>query len=211
MAALELERRKWYTLKCALYVVANNLTSHDVDHIKFLLADCFPRQELEKARSGFCLFCLLCTRRELLSPNNYSFLEEILSEVGKSGCLEEIFSDMSSSFYPPSIVHDTNFEAISLQLKEFLDSLADKLTRDDIQTLSLFFADVCESISYASAVALMSAKDMFIKLQEGQVIGVGHLQPLHKPLVLIGRLDLATSVEQFSSGMWPSSHYPEPS
>lgn len=209
---MELEIQRWFTFKCALYSVANNLTSHDVEHIKFLLADCFPRQELEKTKNGFGLLCLLCTRRELLSPNGYSFLEELLREVGKSECLKDILSD-TTAFQFSSMLQDTHLDAdqsTSLQL-EFLDCLAEELTTDNAQTLGLFFAEVCESISYANAAALISAKDLFGKLQESQIIGVGHLLPLHTTLVLIGRLDLASTVEQFCSGNWQSNNSLEPS
>lgn len=202
---MELVSRKWFSFKCALYSVANNLTSHDVDHIKFLLTDTFPRQELEKARNGFGLLCLLCTRKELLSPNCYSFLDELLREVGKTEFLKEI-SDTSTPSHFASIVIDAD-DSTSLKFKEFLDFLAEELTSDNVQTLSLFFVDVCESISYASAVALSSAKDLFSKLQEGRIIGMNHLQSLHKPLGLIGRMDLVAVLEQFGSGLWQSRDY----
>ena len=203
---MDLDRERWFSFKCALYSVANNLTSHDVDHIKFLLADCFPRQELEKARSGFVLLNLLCTRRELLSPNGYSFLEELLKEVEPSESLKDIFSNAATRYTLSSMTDDINLDAkcASLQL-EFLDCLAEKLNTDNVQTLSLLFAEVCETISYANAVTIKCGKVLFNKLLEGQLIGMGHLQPLHTPLLLIGRLDLATLVEQFCSGTWKSN------
>ena len=197
---MELDGGKWFPLRCTLFTLAAHLTSHDLDHMKFLLADCLPRQELEKARSPFALLCLLSTRKELLSPNKYSFLEEILKEVGKNDFIKGMYSEVEN-FNSSSLVlqEGLDMEDYACLQNRCLDCLSEQLTRDDVQTLGLFFVDICESLSYADALTLSCGKHLVTKLQKCGIIALGDLYPLHKALILIGRLDLATTVEQFCS------------
>lgn len=45
--------------------------------MKFMLSDFLPRQQLEKAKSGFDVLNLMAVRKDLLSPEDYSFLGSV--------------------------------------------------------------------------------------------------------------------------------------
>ena len=200
------DRAKKFLFKQGLYLISNKLTTSDVAKIKFMLSDFLPRQQLEKTRSGFDLLCLMSTRCELLSPDNYSFLEEVLQEVGKSDCVRSSFSLGSSvSLFihnpqplPQKLPHE---QPKLLEIKKFLGEMSDNLSTDNVYDLCLFFSEICESINYQK-VGQISAEQLFSKLQESHILGIGQLQPLRQVLVLLGRCDLASCIDDFNSGVW---------
>ena len=153
----------------------------------------------------------MAVRSDLLSPEDHSFLEEVLREVGKDDCIKGFLKVTTSSPIVVSRVNVSN--SISqyqrpklLQVKRFLGELADGVSSENVHDISLFFAGICESINYQNVDDIKSAEVLFSKLQESHLIGAGHLQPLQRVFELIGRLDLASSIERFNSGMWQSAN-----
>ncbi len=178
-----------------------------MNKMKFILSDFLPRQQLEKAKSGFDVLCLMAVRGELLSPKDYSFLEEVLKEVGKEEFIKSCSTSLPSM---PSFNVDTS-NSISqylrpklLQVKKFLGELADNLSSENVHDLCLFFAGICGSINYQNVNDIKSAEELFSRLLESHLIGTGNLQPLQRVFELIGRLDLASSIETFNTGVWQS-------
>lgn len=196
--------------KEGLYTISIKLTSSDVSKMKFMLADFLPRQQLERAKSGFDVLCLMATRNDLLSPKDYSFLEEVLREVGKDQLVKEYLRASSSSIpsvFPVQNLSDTTSHYKRprvLEFKRFLCELADGLSSENIHDIGLFFADICKSINYQNFEDIKSGEVLFSKLQESHLIGVGHLQLLQKIFELIGRLDLVSSIESYNNGFWQS-------
>lgn len=95
-----------------------------------------------------------------------------------------------------------------LQVKRFLGELAENMSSENVHDLCLFFAGICKSINYnyQNVDDIKSAEVLFSKLQESHLIGAGHLQPLQRVFELIGRLDLASNIESFNTGIWQSVH-----
>lgn len=204
---------KLFAFRHGLYKISNRMSDSDVEKIKFMLSDFLPRQQLEKARTAFDVFCLMSTREDLLSQDDFSFLEEVLQEVGKRDCVRSCFSTAPTTSYDvaPSLTSCSvaQHQKPKLpQIKKFLGELSDSLSADNIRDLSLFFAGICESINYQNARDIQSGEQLFSKLQESHLLGVGvtQLQPLRHVFVLIGRLDLATSIDNYISGAWESTH-----
>ena len=197
------EKIKLFAFRRALYSISNKLTESDLQKMKFMLSDFLPRQQLERATSGFDLLCLMASKSDILSCDDYSFLEEVLREVGKGDSVESSFlasySNPSLNIMP--VGNDGAQHEKKLQVKGFLVELADHLTGENVRDLCQFFAGICESINQQNLHCVKSGEQLFSKLIECHLIGVGHLQPLQQVLSIIGRLDLASTVETFSSDM----------
>lgn len=186
--------------KRALYNISNKLSEYDLDKIRFILVDFLPRQQLEKCRSGFDVLCLMATRSSILTCDDYSFLEEVLKEVGKGDIVKPMFlASYSSTALKISPVVMPRHKKDLLTLKGFLGELSDNLTTENVHDMCHFFADICESINYQNLSHIKSGEQLFSKLLECDVIGVGQLQPLQLVLSIIGRLDLSANVEAFSA------------
>lgn len=209
-----------FAFKRALYIISSKLTDSDVDKMKFMLSDFLPRQQLEKSRSGFDLLCLMASRSDLLSCDNYSFLEEVLREVGKGyGVLSSVLASYTScgmlntlsvvdnGSIPSGVTHQTRK---LVQLKRFLGDMADNMTAENVHDLCQFFAGICESINYQNLQTIKSGEQLFSRLLDSQLIGVGQLQPLQEVLSIIGRLDLASNIETFKNGIWQSANQSTP-
>lgn len=209
---MEFERKaQMFSFKQGLYNISNKLTTSDVDKMKFMLSDFLPRQQLEKARSGFDLLCLMASREDLLSCKDCSFLEEVLREVGKADYIRGAFLPVSSLSPSMVLVNSVSLHQRPklLQIKRFLGEIGDNLSTENVHDLCQFFAGICESINHQNLHHIKSAEQLFSRLQESHLVGVGRLQPLQQVLNLIGRLDLASSIEAFNAGTWQSSNqYP---
>ena len=196
MAMSQSAKVKMFAFKRALYDISNKLAEYDLDKMRFMLADFLPRQHLEKSRSGFDLLCLMATRSSLLTCDDYSFLEEILKEVGKKDIVKPIFLDSySNTALSTSPVAMPQHKEDLLQLKRFLGELSDNLTIENVHDMCNFFAGICESINYQNLCCIESGTQLFSRLLESEVIGVGQLQPLQLVFGIIGRLDLSANVE----------------
>lgn len=202
-------RAELFAFKVALYDISNKLTASDIEKIKFMLSDFLPRQQLERAKSGFDLLCLMASRKDLLSFNDRSFLEEVLREVGKSDLVSRSFSKATSR---NTVLNPAHFQVSQhqrpklLQIKRLLGEIADNLSTENVKDLCMFFVGICESINYRNVHDIKSAEQLFTMLQESLVIGIGQLHPLQQVLNLIGRIDLASIIEAFNAGTWQSFH-----
>lgn len=194
-----MESVKLFAFKRALFNISNRLTDYDVGKMKFMLSDYLPRQQLEKSRSGFDLLCLMASRSDLLSCEEYSLLEELLREAGKGDLVRRTFSASYSSptVFSTSPVVSTN-AGDKRRVKTFLSDLSDNLTLENVHDLCQFFAGVCESINYQNLHHIKTGSELFLRLMESGLIGVNQLEPLHQVLSIIGRLDLASSIETFN-------------
>lgn len=189
------KKARQFVFKEALYKISNELTGSDVEKMKFMLSDFLPRQQLEKAKSGFDLLCLMASKSDLLSCDDYSFLEEVMREVGKGDRVRSItLASGSVPFIDDSISGSPQRRKL-LQLKKFLAELADDLTVENVRDMSLFFTGVCESINYQNVDGIKSGEELFSRLLDGQLISIGQLQPLEHILRIIGRLDLASKIK----------------
>ncbi len=203
------DKAKRFGFRNGLYTISSKLTTPDVKKIRFMLSDFLPKQQLEKAGGGFDLLCLMATRSELLSPDNLSLLQEVLQEVGKRDCMEAAFSRPGTNYFLPMFSsamkpHSSQLQQERprlLQIKKLYSNMCDSLSAQNVHDLSLFFADVGEALKYHEVQHVKSAEDLFSTLEEGHLIGAGQLLPLQHTLVLIGRLDLASTIDAFQSEM----------
>lgn len=203
------KRAELFVFKHSLYTVANKFTSSDVERLKFLLTDHLPRQQLEKATKGFDVLCLM-SYKGLLLPGDYSFLEELLQEIGKPECMSSF--SVETSTLRSLVCSPTSTGAVShhrpklSQLKSFLSELLDKMSASNIHDLCLFFCGICEAINHQNAHEIKTAEELFTRLQESFIVGKGLLQPLKHVLHLLGRLDLCASIDAYNAGTWKSQH-----
>lgn len=203
-----MEGPQLFAFRWKLYGISKNLTGSDIGKMKFMLSDFLPRQQLETTKSGFDLLCLMATRKDILSPDNYSFLEEVMQEVGKSDYVRSQSSapNLSDAWLmsSPCTVIPQQQKPKVLEVKKLLGEICDNLSVENIHDLCLFFAGICGSINYNNLHTIKSAEDLFCRLQESHLLGIGQLQPLQQVLGLIGRVDLASSIEAFKNGTWQS-------
>ena len=96
------EKSRLFSFRYGLYNISNKLSALDLEKIKFMLSDFLPRQQLEKTRTGFDVLCLMASRKDLLSPHDTSFLEEVLREVGKSDYVRDMLAPQAASMLPKS-------------------------------------------------------------------------------------------------------------
>ena len=90
-------------------------------------------------------------------------------------------------------------------MKKLLGEVCDNLSSENVNDLCQFFVGICESINYQNYHKIKSAEELFSRLQESHLLGLGDLQLLQCILRLLGRLDLAALVEAFVSGTWRSA------
>lgn len=207
---MESSPREMFAFKRALYNISNLLADSDLGKMKFMLSDYLPRLQLEKSCSGFDLLCLMATKSSLLSCGDYSFLEELLKEVGKGDVARSMFlASYSSDTQLDTSVAGSCTSLQKMKLKRFLSELSDDLTAENVHDLCLFFAGICKSINYQNLYRIKSGEQFFSKLLENEMIGVGHLQPVKLVFEIIGRLDLVTIINTWLAAQQDSAdeHY----
>lgn len=190
-----------FAFKKGLYQISNHLSNSEVVTLKFFLAESIPRSQLEKARTGFDIFCLMCDK-DHLSPNNLSFLEEILECVHKKHFVQKYLGSLGvgSAQNPPlnigagqPFVGEGNGRLSGL--KVFLSrDIGAELSQENVRDLALFFHG--EHISMQVIERMRSAEELFDKLLTSHVLDGSNLQALQNVLDVIGRKDLSNRVAE---------------
>lgn len=86
-------------LNAVLLDISNQLSSDNLDKLKFLVRNEIGRQKLEKITTGHGLFEILAQRR-LLAPDNTEFLSDRLQQIGRPD-LSDTLTGSGSPAGPP--------------------------------------------------------------------------------------------------------------
>lgn len=196
-----------FTFRQHLYWISNQLSSQEVENLKFMCNDVVPRRQLERIRSGFDLFCVLEGKNLILTY--VEFLKEILETVGKDHLVKKLLNEgggrgivevdeSSASNMQPSAESEAQYDAPKLKkaFKTLLLKVGDELMEQNIRDIAFFFQDP-ESLSLQDIEHLRSASKLFQKLQDQGIIGPTKLEKLRATLDVIGRKDVCKIIDDY--------------
>ena len=196
-----------FTFRQHLYWISNQLSSQEVENLKFMCNDVVPRRQLERIRSGFDLFCVLEGKNLILTY--VEFLKEILETVGKDHLVKKLLNEgggrgivevdeSSASNMQPSAESEAQYDAPKLKkaFKTLLLKVGDELMEQNIRDIAFFFQDP-ESLSLQDIEHLRSASKLFQKLQDQGIIGPTKLETLRATLDVIGRKDVCKIIDDY--------------
>ena len=197
-----------FTFRKHLYWISNQLSSQEVENLKFMCNDMVPRRQLERLRSGFDLFCVL-EGKDLISTTKVDFLEEILETVGKDHLVKklenegdgrgiaEVGHEIGASNMQHSAESEAQHDAPNLKaFKALLLKVGDELMEQNVRDIALFFQDP-KSLSLQDIEHLRSASRLFQKLHDQGIIGPTKLEKLRATLDVIGRKDVCKIVDDY--------------
>ena len=191
-----------FTFRKHLYWISNQLSSQEVENLKFMCNDLVPRRQLERLRSGFDLFCVL-EGKDLISTNNVALLEEILETVGKDHLVRKLLNgqaiaEVGPSNVEPSAESEAHYNSTNLKtaFKFMLVKVGDELMEQNVRDIALFFQDP-KSLSLQDIEHLRSASRLFQKLEDQGIIGPTKLEKLRATLDVIGRKDVCKIVDDY--------------
>lgn len=192
----------FFTFRKHLYWISNQLSSQEVENLKFMCNDMVPRRQLEHLRSGFDLFCVL-EGKDLISTNNLDFLKEILETVGKDHLVGKLLNgraiaEVGPSNTEPSAESEAHYNTTDLKskFKIMLVKVGDELMERNVRDIAFFFQDP-ESLSLQDIEQLRSASRLFQKLQDQGIIGPTKLEKLRATLDVIGRKDVCKIIDDY--------------
>ena len=194
-----------FTFRKHLYWISNQLSSQEVENLKFMCNDMVPRRQLERLRSGFDLFCVL-EGKDLISTTKVDFLKEILEIVGKDHLVKKLenegggrgIAEIGASNMQLSAESEAQYDAPDLKkaFKALLLKVGDELMERNVRDIAFFFQDP-ESLSLQDIEQLRSASRLFQKLQDQGIIGPTKLEKLRATLDVIGRKDVCKIVDDY--------------
>lgn len=116
-----------------LYRISNEIKLQDLQNLKHLCHGRIPLGELEKTQSGSALFQIMLQKR-LISPENLTFLEELLTQIGRADLAGKIQSSgRDGTMQTESAL--TSSSSVDRNYRAFLMKLSDELTRDNVEAL----------------------------------------------------------------------------
>ena len=197
-----------FTFRQHLYWISNQLSSQEVENLKFMCNDVVPRRQLERIRSGFDLFCVL-EGKNLIFPTDVEFLKEILETVGKDHLVKKLLNEgggwgivevheSSASNMQLSAESEAQYDALELKkaFKTLLIKVGDELMEQNIRDIAFFFQDP-KSLSLQDIEHLRLASKLFQKLQDQGIIGPTKLEKLRATLDVIGRKDVCKIIDDY--------------
>ena len=81
------------TFKAHLMSISNQLTSDDLNKMKFVLQDDLPKRKLEGVQQPYQLFSLMMEAK-LLSANNLTRLGELLKSTGRMDLSNDVLQQV---------------------------------------------------------------------------------------------------------------------
>lgn len=115
-----------------LYKISNEMRSQDLQNLKHLCHERIPLGELEKATYACALFQIMLQKR-LISPENLSFLEGLLNQIGRADLAGKIQSSGRDVTMQTESALISN--SVDRNYRAFLMKLSDELTRDNVESL----------------------------------------------------------------------------
>ena len=201
-----------FTFRKHLYWISNQLSSQEVENLKFMCNDVVPRRQLERLRSGFDLFCVL-EGKNFFSPTNVEFLKEILETVGKDHLVKKLLSEgggrgvaemheIGASTMQLPAEGEVQYDTPKLEkaFKRLLLKVGDELMERNVRDIAFFFQDP-ESLSLQEIEQLRSASKLFQTLQDQGIIGPTKLEKLRATLDVIGRKDVCKIIDDYQESI----------
>lgn len=115
-----------------LYRISNEMRIQDLQNLKHLCHERIPLGELEKALSASTLFQIMLQKR-LIRPENLSFLEGLLNQIGRADLAGKIQSSGRDVTMQTESALTSN--SVDRNYRAFLMKLSDELTRDNVESL----------------------------------------------------------------------------
>lgn len=181
----EKRMEKQLVFRKLLFRLGEQLSSQDLEYLRFLCKGTIRASRMEKCLSATELFEALSERGKL-SSGDLSYLAQILTSIGKQSLLREL---QAERFPFSAQCVDENY-----QLQECLVKIAQDLSSPEVGKLSYI---IKASLGHISLDKIYTAIQLFQILQQRQVITVTNLKPLCQALVEIGRRDLTSLVNSY--------------
>ena len=190
-----------YKFRMSLKQLGDKLGHADLQSMKVVSGTWIPESKLENVRTVFELFILL-EERGKLSPDDLSFLEQLLEEKvhlvhqlyekGFGQKSRKYMSTVSSSgdiqrMLPMHMMFSP--ECLAMSFKRLLKAIGFQLTSHDLEQLKFLSSD---EISAGGQVDIESGLDLLVILEKRQVISPLDVRFLEESLENIGRKDLCT-------------------
>jgi len=201
-----------FSFRKHLYWISNQLSTPEVENLKFMCNDLVPRRQLESIHSGFDLFCVLEGKGHL-SLTDASFLEEILETVGKKHLVRrlvnegggrgiqeqrEIGTPCNQLPAESEVQYDT--KKLEREFKGFLIKVGDELTQRNIRDVAFFFQDSDRAtLSLQEIEQIRLASKLFEKLRDEGIISSTNLGKLRATLDTIGRKDVCKIIDDYQA------------
>ena len=115
-----------------LYRISNEMRFQDLQNLKHLCHERIPLGELEKATRASALFQIMLQKR-LIRPENLSFLEGLLNQIGRADLAGKIQSSGRDVTMQTESALGSN--SVDRNYRAFLMKLSDELTRDNVESL----------------------------------------------------------------------------
>ena len=172
-----------------LFRLGERLSRQDLNHLIFLCkgTKLIRAARMERVTSATELFQALSERGKL-SPDDLSFLAQILTSIGK----ETLLYDFRAAGYDVPVVVQSNDASYLFQ--DCLLRIALELTSPDLQRL-IFVLEA--SIGQVGSDKIFSATHFFEVLLQRQAITSTDLRPLYDALLEIGRKDTTSHIRTY--------------
>ena len=204
-----------YKFRRSLKQLGDKLGHSDLQSMKVIAGSFIPDSKLEKVKTVFDLFILL-EERGRLSPDDISFLEELLDDkVHLVHHLYQMGFGQRSKKYLEKVSSREDLqrmlpiysmfspEQVALSFRRLLRTVGSRLTTHDINELKFLCPD---EISLGCSEEIESGLDLLVMLEKRQVISAGDVTFLQDSLEHIGRKDLCTFLTIYKKTT-ASSHY----
>lgn len=172
-----------------LFRLGERLSRQDLNHLIFLCkgTKLIRAARMERVTSVTELFQALSERGKL-SPDDLSFLAQILTSIGK----ESLLYDFRVAGYNVPVAVQSNDASYNFQ--DCLLKIALDLSSPDLQRL-MFVLEA--SIGQVSSDKIFSATHFFEMLLQRQAITSTDLRPLYDALLEIGRTDATSHIQTY--------------
>ncbi len=174
------------TFRVVLLHVGDQLTNHQLDHLKFLSRSVLTNSRIDRIRSPLDLFQAL-EEKGKLSQENTSFLHQMLESTGYHEAKREL--DNFPRNEPPLL--DDNFHFYECLLK-----IAMGLESTHFDNMKFIFKDKLKQ----NVQKIYTATDLFQLLIQRQIIKKTNVSALLDALLQVGCMDLWNKVNLYAQG-----------
>lgn len=186
----------------ALLRIAQEMSSRDLENLKFACRDVIPESRLDFIHSSKDIFLIL-EEKGLLSTDKLDYLTRQLVDINRPQLLSHFESfgfhipDQHSSSGPSqssTAIEDHSLNSIESHFTRCLLALSQKLTAEEVDRLAFAWCGTHLSISPDK---IFSAHQLFTLMSRKLALKPDNLQVLYLELSEMGRQDLCKIIEDY--------------